>query len=101
MKWLSELNTTNFRIVVSIALAVFYVLVVLGGVMMDRKMDVGVLGTLQWFLLGMMGLDVASFIGKRFSDIGYASAKAQPQVNVAAPATVQVAPTLPDNGDKK
>lgn len=90
MNWLNNVNTTNLRIVVSLVLAVIYVLVIIGGVMLGKPMQIEALNTLGLFLLGAMGIDAASFIGKRFSDIGYATAKSQPNVNVAAPATVQV-----------
>ena len=91
------INTTNLRIIVSIGLAAIYVLTILAGVVLDRKMDQTILGTLQWFLIGMLGIDAAQFTAKRFSDTGYAAAARTPAVSVAAPATVTVAT---DKGDK-
>lgn len=73
--WVDDVNTTNLRILVSIVLAILYVLVVLGGTMLGKFTETSAINTVAMFLLAMMGLDVAQFIGKRFSDTGYAAAK--------------------------
>lgn len=101
MAWIEKLNTTNFRIVVSIGLSVMFVTTCMVCAIVGRPLQGEIINTVAMFLLGMMGIDAASFIGKRFSDIGYAAAKAQapssPTVAVTAPSTVTV---LPDKGDK-
>lgn len=98
MNWINTVNTTNLRIVVSLILAVIYVLVILLGVISGHLTDGNsALDTAGLFIFGMMGVDAVQFTAKRFSDSGLAAAKRQPVVSVAAPATVQV---LPDSGDK-
>lgn len=96
MNWINEVNTTNLRIIVSLVLAVIYVLVILAGAVLGKQMPMEALNTAGLFIFGMMGVDAAQFIGKRFSDYNYAAAKnAQPQVSVAAPSTVAVSPVAP------
>lgn len=91
MNWINNVNTTNLRIVISLVLAVIYVAVILVGAVLGKQLPIEALNTAGLFIFGMMGVDAAQFIGKRFSDTGYAAAKAQPNVNVnAAPSTVQV-----------
>lgn len=63
--WLSDYPSTNARIYASTVLASLYVLVVVGCLAARRPLDVDVMTTVQWFLLVMMGLDVAQFVGKR------------------------------------
>jgi CelD/BcsL family acetyltransferase involved in cellulose biosynthesis len=93
MNWINEVNTTNLRIIVSLVLAVIYVIVILAGAVLGKTMPMEALNTAGLFIFGMMGVDAAQFIGKRFSDYNYAAAKNAPQVNVAAPSTVAVAPS--------
>lgn len=76
--WLADLPTTNFRIFVSIVLAVFYVtvtmlLTVVSAVneTVSPLPDV-VLDTIGLFLIGMMGIDAASYIAKRLTHKKYA-----------------------------
>ncbi len=94
--WVNDLNTTNFRIVVSILLAVFVTMLLTIGVIlvhwepsaMQLKVLIGIAGG----ILTMQGFDVLQFVGKRFSDAGYAAAKNQTQ-----PVTTAV--TSQENGD--
>lgn len=98
--WVSDLNTTNFRIVWSVLLAAFvtvfltFAMVVWGWEPkpMQFKILVGIAGG----LLTMMGFDVIQFASKRFSNSEYAAAKNQPKVTVEAPSTV----TVTDDSDK-
>lgn len=96
MNWINNINTTNLRICVSLILATLYVFVVIGGVLMGKPLqaNVEVLDSLELFLGAMLGIDAAQFIGKRFSDSGYAAAKAQqPQVVPAPSQVVMPSPT--------
>ena len=68
--WLADYPSTNARIWASTVLASLYVLVVVGCLMAHRALDVDVMETVQWFLLVMMGLDVAQFVGKRATHKG-------------------------------
>lgn len=78
-QWINDVNTTNTRILVSIVLAVFVVILLALGVTilhweptgMQMKVLIGIGGG----VLTMMGFDVLQFWGKRFSDAGYAAAK--------------------------
>lgn len=101
-KWLETLPTTNARIVVTLSLTVATaVRYLVWGVPVRMSANVAVLdGWGYWllFLAGMAGLDVAQYVGKRFSDTGYAAASnagpaippAPPVVNVSsAPAIVE------------
>lgn len=63
--WLTDYPSTNARIWASTVLASVYVLVVVVCLAARRALDVDVMSTVQWFLLVMMGLDVAQFVGKR------------------------------------
>lgn len=67
IKWIAELPSTNFRIFVSVLLAILYVAVTLGGVVLGRIAGANdsTLYMLGGFLLVMMGLDVAQFKVKR------------------------------------
>lgn len=76
--WTMDLNTTNFRIVVSvlttavIALLLFVAVLFFGWEPTEKQMTV--LYAVGGLLAVMQGLDVAQFIGKRFSDSGYRAA---------------------------
>jgi hypothetical protein len=101
--WVNDLNTTAFRIVVSVLIAAVGVLVVLFGITVKAwdpsagqiKVLIGLAGT----VLTMMGFDVLQFVGKRFSDSGYAAAK-----NPTQPVVTDTAPVFPPadakDGDK-
>jgi hypothetical protein len=79
MKWLDELPTTNVRIGVTLILTVATAVRYLGwGVPVRMTANIAVLdGWGYWlvFLAAMAGLDVAQYLGKRFSDTSYAAAK--------------------------
>lgn len=63
--WLTDYPSTNGRIYASTLLAALYVVVVTVCLAVKRAVDTDVMATLQWFLLVMMGLDVAQYVGKR------------------------------------
>lgn len=67
MRWLQDLPTTNLRILVSIGLAVVFVIGTMIASMIDRLPPAAALTTIAGFLLVMMGLDVAQFAAKRAS----------------------------------
>ena len=94
--WLNDLNITNARIVVSIGLAAFGVIVCLLGVTFmgwepTEKQERLLLG-IAVVVLTMQGFDVIQFASKRFSDAGLAAAK-----NSTLPPPAQPVPQ--DNGD--
>jgi hypothetical protein len=93
--WINAINTTSLRIVASLALALLCVPMVLlamlwfawGPTADQLKVLIGLAG----FVLTMMGFDVLQFVGKRFSDAEYVTAKKGPSpVTVEAPSTVSV-----------
>lgn len=72
--WLVDLPTTNFRIFVSIVLAILFVistqLVTIIHTMNPedvRELPDVVLDTIGLFIFGMMGLDTAAYLGKRLT----------------------------------
>lgn len=72
--WLADLPTTNFRIFISIILAIVYVVSVLLLTIIHamkpedvRPLPDVVLDTIGMFIFGMMGLDVVSYLGKRLT----------------------------------
>jgi hypothetical protein len=91
-EWVNDLNTTNFRIVVSIALASIGVVVCLLGVTVlgwePTAKQLQVLEGLALVILTMMGFDVMQFWTKRSTDAGLAAAK-NPSQPVNASVTVQ------------
>jgi hypothetical protein len=97
--WVNDVNTTSLRIAVSVALAAIAIILVLIGILfrnwLPTEQQLTVLKGVALFLAVMMGLDVAQFIGKRFSDAGYAAAKNPSPVNVEAPSTVSVSAAAP------
>lgn len=62
---LSEIPTTNLRIVVSLALACIYVLTLLVLLACKVALPVEVAGGLGAFILAMLGVDVTQFWVKR------------------------------------
>lgn len=96
LAWLNAINSTNLRILVTlgvvIATAARYLV---WGVPARMSGNIPVIdGWGYWlvFLGGMAGLDVAQYVGKRFSDSGYAAAKNTPAapVTVTTPAPVSI-----------
>lgn len=101
----NSISTTNARILVSIGLAAFGVIAVLIGILfrnwLPTSEQITVLKGVGLFLCVMMGIDLAQFTSKRFSDSGYAAAKnpsSPSPVTVEAPSTVSVTtpPATPD-----
>jgi hypothetical protein len=93
--WVNTVNTTAFRVLVSIALAVEVINFVTIGMLfrgweptgMQYKVLIGVAGA----ILTMMGFDVLQFWAKRSTDSGYVTAKQGPSpVTVGGPSTVNV-----------
>lgn len=93
--WINTVNTTAFRVLVSIGLAVEVINVILAGIVfrdwepkpMQFKVMIGV-GT---GILTMMGFDVLQFWTKRRTDAEYVTAKQGPSpVSVGGPSTVNV-----------
>lgn len=76
---INSLNTTNFRITVSVMLTAFAVVVCFIGVTLlhwePTEKQITVLEGIALTLLTMMGFDVIQFIGKRQTDAGLAAAK--------------------------
>jgi hypothetical protein len=101
--WVNTVNTTAFRVLVSIGLAVEVINFVTIGMLfngweptsMQYKVLIGVAGA----ILTMMGFDVVQFIAKRRTDADYVTAKQGPSpVTVGGPSTVNVdasAPAVP------
>ncbi|MEP6990081.1 MAG: hypothetical protein ABJA80_04055 [bacterium] len=99
--WINDLNTTNVRILASVAGAVVNITAIMFAILVLKweptAMQLKVLTGCAGVLLTMMGFDVIQFIGKRFSDSGYAAAKSGPSpVNVEAPSSVTVTPATPE-----
>jgi hypothetical protein len=93
--FINGVNTTSLRIMVSLLLAVVYVVVILAGAILGKTLPSEALNTVGLFIFGMMGVDAAVFTAKRFSDVNYAAAKtptAPSPVNVEAPSQVTVRP---------
>jgi hypothetical protein len=94
--WINTVNTTAFRVLVSIALAVEVINIVLAGIVfrdwepkpMQYKVMIGVAAG----ILTMMGFDVLQFWTKRRTDAEYMTAKMSgpSAVTVEAPSTVSV-----------
>jgi hypothetical protein len=80
LEYLGKLPTTQLRIAVTLLLTVFTAARYLIGGVPTVVAASGAVTTDGWgywllFLAGMSGLDVAQYVGKRFSDSGYAAAK--------------------------
>lgn len=94
--WINNVNTTSLRIVVSTICTGIGLLLVLVAIVFFKweptDMQLKVLGGMGVVALTVMGLDVTQFIGKRFSDAGYAAAKVTPPVNVEQANVVTAAP---------
>jgi disulfide bond formation protein DsbB len=68
-RWIADLATTNFRIVVSIGLAVLIVIVLLIGLMFQIALQSEIVWALVAFVGGMLGIDVTQFSIKRKTEI--------------------------------
>ena len=113
--WLVDLPTTNFRIFVSIVLAILFVistqiLTIIHTMNPEdvRELPDVVLDTLGLFIFGMMGLDTAAYLGKRLThkpaggdepppgSTGTMAVPGATTVKTQGPATVQVNPPAPE-----
>lgn len=65
LAWVADVPTTALRILVSIVLAVFYVIGSMGLSLIDALPANSIMITLGGFILTMMGLDVAQYWAKR------------------------------------
>lgn len=77
--WVNDLNTTAFRIVVSVWIAAFVVVGLTTAMLFfgwqPTTLQLKVLNGVAASVLTMMGFDVLQFVGKRFSDAGYVAAR--------------------------
>lgn len=95
--WVNDLNTTAFRIVVSVWIAAFVVVGLTTAMLFfgwqPSVLQLKVLSGVAASVLTMMGFDVLQFVGKRFSDAGYVAARnASPSVaDVPASAPAPIA----------
>ena len=64
---LADIPTTNLRILVSLALAVIYVLSLIAMLAAGVKLTADVVTGIGWIILGMLGVDAVQFAAKRFS----------------------------------
>jgi hypothetical protein len=85
-RWIADLSTTNFRIVVSIGLAVLLVLVLLTALMLRIELQSEIVWALVAFVGGMLGIDVTQFSIKRKTEL------VTPPTVTADHATVTAAP---------
>lgn len=90
-RWIADLATTNFRIVISLGLAVLLVVVILIGVVIRVEMQTEIVWALFAFVAGMLGIDVTQFSIKRKTEI-----LTPPQVT-AENATATITATAPPN----
>ena len=78
-EWVNDVNTTNYRILDSVWLANFVVVLLTISVTFfhwePSAMQLKIFTGIGAGILTMMGFDVLQFWGKRFSDAGYAAAK--------------------------
>ena len=90
--WAADVPTTNVRIVVSIALACIYVIVMTVGLVLGKTIDLDTSLSLGGFLLTMMGLDVVQYIQKRKTHI---PGTAAPEDAPAPPDPAPMVPAMP------
>lgn len=91
-KWIADLATTNFRIVISICLAVLLVVVLLTALILKIELQSEIVWALVAFVGGMLGIDVTQFSIKRKTEI-----ITPPQVT-AEHATATITATAPVPG---
>lgn len=68
-RWIADLSTTNFRIVISLCLAVLLVVVLLTGLMFKIELQSEIVWALLAFVGAMLGIDVTQFSIKRKTEI--------------------------------
>jgi hypothetical protein len=88
-RWIADLATTNFRIVISLGLAVLLVVVLLTGIMLKIELQSEIVWALLAFVGAMLGIDVTQFSIKRKTEI-----LTPPQVT-AENATATITATAP------
>jgi hypothetical protein len=77
--WVNAVNTTSFRIVCSVVATVVGMLMILIAILFFKwepsALQFKTLGGLSAVALTMMGFDVLQYVGKRFSDEKYVTAR--------------------------
>jgi hypothetical protein len=99
--WINEINTTSLRTVTSVFVAAIILILLAAGVLFfgfePTSKQMTLLYAMGGLLAAMMSLDVAQFIGKRFSDATYAAAK-NPTKPVSVDAPPASMPTAAPDG---
>lgn len=95
--WINTVNTTAFRVLISIGMALSHSSAVVIAMLIfawePTAMQMKVLTGDAAAILTMMGFDVIQFISKRRTEVDYVQAKQGPSpVNVEAPSNVTVQP---------
>lgn len=67
--FLDRYPSTNGRLLAGTMLAILYVVVALGGMVLNRNVDVNVLWAVGTFILLLSGIDTAQFAVKRKTEI--------------------------------
>lgn len=67
--FLAEYPSTNGRLLAGTLLAVLYVVVALGGMVLNRNVDINVLWAVGTFILLLSGIDATQFAIKRKTEI--------------------------------
>jgi hypothetical protein len=103
LELLGKLPTTQATCAVGLLLAVMYVVGAFVAALVGHEIGEHTLDTIGLFIASMMGIGGLTFAAKRFSDSGYATAKATAAANATIPpgsvvipsqqTTVQPAPT--------
>lgn len=92
--WVNDLNTTSFRIAISVMMAAVLCTVVTGAIVllnwMPTTQQSSVLTGVGAMILTMMGFDVIQFIGKRRTDADYVAAKVGTPRQIDARLTAEV-----------
>ena len=68
-RWIADLSTTNFRIVISLCLAVLLVVVLLAGLIFKIELQSEIVWALVAFVGAMLGIDVQQFSIKRKTEL--------------------------------
>lgn len=95
MNWINTVNTTSFRIVASVCLAVIVALILIAALVFGgwepKESQLTLLMYVGGGIFVMMGVDITQFITKRFTHSEYVAAKKGPSpVTVEAPSKVEV-----------
>jgi disulfide bond formation protein DsbB len=94
-RWIADLATTNFRIVISLALAVLLVVVLLAGIMLKIELQSEIVWALLAFVGAMLGIDVTQFSIKRKTEIVTPPQTTAEHATVTTVASTPPAPALP------